>query len=215
MKKYFLVLILATFISHAQTYSFDHIILVETYISKSGEEKFTNLSFMNNNDHHYVMFINEKSGVIRDLNSEMIHLFNVPANSPHNRLYHFEYDYSKKMNKGTKFKPELYEVLKLNDNEFRIKKFENKRKKNLEYQYTIQLEESPDDFLYVQFEKDIKKNNQLIDLIRKQLNPNKKYQIKSYQFKTKYREGRAKIKISSELDLLLELPKHLKMGAGI
>jgi len=85
-----------------------------------------------------------------------------------------------------------------------VRKFKNKRKKQLVYEYIIQLEESTDDFLYVPFEKNITTNNLIMDVVRNQIDVSRSFKVKSY------RNGSANCKVEIEnLELKVILPEKL------
>ena len=215
MKNYFLFMLVPAFYSFGQTYSFDKIILTETTETDPGFQKLNNLTFANKENNNYVMYVNEYGGVIRDQDSEMIHIFDFASDTPTEQTYDFEYKHSMRMLKPSKFKKELYEVKKITDTEWVVTKFKNKRKNKTEYRYIIQLEVSPVDFLYLLFEKSIEKNNQIISLIRTQLDPAKKYTIKSCEFESQDKKGKSKFTLSDSLNLSIELPKKLKINTTL
>lgn len=206
MKKYFLIFLLATIISQAQTYRFDRMVLIESISTKPAFNKFKNLNLMNEDNPNYVLYIVENGAIVRDYESKMIHIFNTEETQMGN--YHFDYRYSIRMNGSSKFREELYSIQKLTENEFQISKFKNKRKKKLEYQYTLMLEESQKEFLNISFEKSIKNNNEITRLLKEYLPANKLYEVKSFQFKMENKEGEAKVKRSEDLNLSVEVSNH-------
>ncbi|SMC45035.1 hypothetical protein [Moheibacter sediminis] len=169
-------------ISFGQIYEFDKSVSIKNTSEIIENKYFNSLSFMNENERSYAFFVtDENNGVIRDEKNRMLHFFEF-SNSQNNS-YQFEYKYSIKMMNGKEFNKELYEITKNTETEFIIKKFRNERKKNIDYEFIVNIEKSDFNFLFVPFEKSIENSFQIVDLIGQELNTKENYQISFFEFK--------------------------------
>lgn len=202
MKKVLSVFIFSlSFFVFSQSYSFESAVIIES-------DKYPSMTLMNDESPNYAMYINNEGGVIRDYDSNELHIFTFSNKKSLDKLHSFEYNRSKKLLKGEKFNLGLVEITKINEKEFEVKKFKNKRKKKSVYEYTLQLEESNTPFIYVPFEKSLIRNHQIVGLIKEQLDSDKHFKIKSYQCKSEKTTVNSEVKIE-KLDLKIELPEKL------
>ncbi|MBA5629925.1 hypothetical protein [Moheibacter lacus] len=202
MKKVISVFIFSlSFFAFSQSYSFESAVIIES-------DKYPSMTLMNDESPNYAMYINNEGGVIRDYDSNELHIFTFSNKKSLDKHHSFEYNRSKKLLKGEKFNLGLVEITKINEKEFEVKKFKNKRKKKSVYEYTLQLEESNTPFIYVPFEKSLIRNHQIVGLIKEQLESYKHFKIKSYQCKSEKTTVNSEVKIE-KLDLKIELPEKL------
>ncbi len=205
MKNIFTAFILFGFLFlFGQIYEFDKSILINNIPDVVEYKFFNRLTFINESDKSYAFSINEENiGIIRDEKKRMIHFIEFSNNQ--NISYQFDYKYSIRMMNGSGFNEELYEALKITKTEFKIKKFRNKRKKKVDYEFIVNVEKSDYNFLFVPFEKSVENSFQIGNLITKELNSNEKFQITSFKFK----KHKAEVKILEIDKFTIQLPEKL------
>lgn len=207
MKNIFTTFILLGFsFLFGQIYEFDKSISINNIPDVVEYRFFNRLTFINENDISYAFFINkENTGVIRDEKKRMIHFIEFSNNQ--NNPYQFDYKYSIRMVNGAGFDEELYEASKITETEFIIKKFRNRRKKKVDYEFIVNIEKSDYNFLFVPFEKSVENSFQIGNLINKELNSNKKFQVTSFKFK----KHKTEMKIFEIDKFTIQLPEKLIM----
>jgi len=211
MKFFLLLFFTISIFTFSQEYHFDYF-LKESY--KTNKDTFTKQWFYSSKNEDKMFLEDEKNkiiGIIYSKDLKVKHVFKV------NKLksnISFIYKYSRKINKG--YNPEnsykrneVFQIKKLDSLKYEFIVYKNPSRKKKIIDATVNLEIG--DFDYINFGIDHIIANDAEKQLRDMLYPNKKFIVKSVEYK--YNSNVSKFNILEgiqKVDLTIELPKVLK-----
>lgn len=205
MKKALIILILSlSFVANAQIYNFDKIVTVQSTINNNGKKTTNNPTqfALNSENPKYTLNIYEKSGTARisDIADEKLHEFYVDKNIKDGTTF-FKYESSRDYRNRTS---KYYSVIKTGENEYSMKIFTGKKRKNTKQDIKVTLVESPTNLYYFYAHISGQDAQMLLSKLKSMTDPSKKYVIQ-----------KTEIKLKNELTFTVQLKKYEEINLTI
>ena len=148
-KTLILLLVFFCFLANAQIYTFDKIVTVQSTFDNKGKETTNNPAqfALNSENPKYTLSIFEKTGIARifDIADEKLHEFYIDKNIKDGTAF-FKYENSRDYNNRSS---KYYSVMKTGENEYSMKIFSGKNRKNTKQDIKITLVESHTNLYYL------------------------------------------------------------------
>lgn len=206
MKKILVLCILHYFMFFSsQNFTFDYLVTTESQRKKPKIKPMLVQNFVNSEDDSYILQVYPESfAFLFDYKTNMRHLFEIQNEQD---ISKFIYKNSEKITFSEKY---YFDVKKINDSEFLLQSFFNKKKKNVRFDMKIKVKEAPANLIVINADIGFPEKKAFVGEVLKNLDSNKNYIIEeSYSNNYKGFRFDNKLKNYFEKQLLINVPKEI------